>query len=117
MQYEITHISIAASGTHEEHITHYWGAFGWKEKQAAVEEVWNNTNQFHVASGIRRAECEAIPPTRNMLANLLYPSHKPYLRTRPDNSLQNNLLSLPRLPAPGAGLRGLSGGILSGAMR
>ena len=46
-----------------------------------------------------------LPATRNALALL---THRPYLRTRPDGLLQNNLLSLPRRPAPTASLYGMA---------
>ena len=99
MNYEITAISIAYPGTHEQHITHVWGTFGWKEKQTAVWEVWKHESNFFVSAGYRRVEVEAVPPVPTPAA-LLYPTHEPYLRTRPDGLLQNNLLSLPRVPAP-----------------
>ena len=112
MHHAITEISIAAPGTHEQHITHYWGAFGWKEKQQAVEEVWDGASRFYVASGLRQAECEAVPATRNASALLTL---RPFLRTRPDGLLQNNLLSLPRRPAPGTSLYGMANALARAA--
>jgi len=112
MHHAITEISIAAPGSHEQHITHYWGDFGWKEKQRAVEEWWDGISRFYVGSGPWQVECEAVPATRNALALLTV---RPFLRTRPDGLLQNNLLSLPRRPAPATSLYGMANALARAA--
>ncbi|MFL6709277.1 MAG: DUF3892 domain-containing protein [Massilia sp.] len=85
-----------------EHIAYVHGAFGVKAREQAVAEIWLGTNTFFTVGpfAFQETEVEAVGPL-NMLASMtLLGGGQGYLRTRPNGTTSDNLLSLPRVPAP-----------------
>lgn len=73
-------------------ITHVWGDFGCVTKQDAIDDIVTGRHQYFVNVGLYTIPVEAI-------RKIPVPSTW-YLKTVPDATTTDNLLSLPVLPAP-----------------
>ena len=91
MSVQIIDVRMAASGSGHEAISHYqWkdlenGSSNWAHKAAMVDWVRRHPNQAWVGGPVKSAWVEVIEN----------PGGAPYLRTRADGVLSDNLLSLP----------------------
>jgi len=87
---QVTCINKSDRTNPHERITHIGGGHtaltSWrKTQQEAVREIEDRINQFHVGTGLLRVEID--------IATGAYGNK--YLKTNPDDTQQNNLLSLP----------------------
>lgn len=91
MSVQIIDVRMADSGGGHEAISHHqWkdsdnGSSNWADKAAMVDWVWRNPNQVRVGEPVMSAWVEVVEN----------PGGVPYLRTRADGLLSDNLLSLP----------------------
>ncbi len=66
----------------------HWPSTWHMEMRSAAQLQWDGSVQFYVQSGLRRVNVIAEHGPSGLL----------HLRTEPDGTLSNNLLSLPELP-------------------
>jgi hypothetical protein len=86
-----------------EHITYVHGGFGAKTRDQAVAEVLAGTNSYYTVNpfGLTETPVEVAHPLHTFLAQALEPNGGAFLRSQPNWTTVDNLLSLPRVPAPG----------------
>lgn len=91
MSVQITDVKMAPSGQGHEAISHYFwkddsnGTSNWADKASMVDWVRGNPNQAWVGGPVKSAWVEVVENSGG----------QPYLRTRADGVLSDNLLSLP----------------------
>lgn len=88
---QITDVRMAPSGQGHEAISHYFwkddsnGTSNWADKASMVDWVRGPSNQAWVGGPVKSAWVEVVENSGG----------QPYLRTRADGVLSDNLLSLP----------------------
>ncbi|MDR3600542.1 MAG: DUF3892 domain-containing protein [Desulfosporosinus sp.] len=89
MKYKITKVRLQTNGSKEEHITHVLisdsTATGTELTVSAVVESIKSNDYYYTTGGGETATVEAVYPK----------GRDPYIRTKPDDTIKDNLLSLP----------------------
>lgn len=87
MSYQITHVRLSFDGNQEEHITDVKLSVGIiQTRDEVVRNIDRGQQYYFVIGGGRSAKVISVHPYFG----------PPYIRTAPDNTLKDNLLSLPR---------------------
>jgi len=84
-----------------EHITHIHGTFGTKTREQGVYEIERGINSYFTLGAFMYAETpiEVVKPNLLAVMALLGTTGHAYLRSKPNLTATDNLLSLPRRPA------------------
>jgi len=90
-EYEIKYVNLGTNGSRSEHITEVGGigTTGWRLSVASV--IANILQGHHFFTTDRRGAKAYVKPWPQ--------AQGPYIRSIPDGSTQDNLLSLPPIPA------------------
>lgn len=87
MASRITNVRVAQPGTHEQHITDFKMDTGTAfTKSQMVAYVSMSPGSYYTSADGKRAEVIVAQSENNV----------PYVKTKPDSTTKNNLLSLPR---------------------
>lgn len=87
MAYEIKKVRLSAGGTEEKHIIRVQLAGGTEESRAdVVKWIDGGLRYYFTTGGGKEADVGTVHPT----------SGDPYIRTKPDSTIKDNLLSLDR---------------------
>ncbi|QXV63618.1 DUF3892 domain-containing protein [Mucilaginibacter sp. 21P] len=90
MAYKVTHIRLSSGGTTTEHITNVKstsdGGSTYEETVAEVIKYLKNGSSYYVSVSGSRAEVTYVKKLNGT----------EYIKTKPDNTEKDNLLSLPR---------------------
>lgn len=90
MKYKITKVRLQTNGSKEEHITHVLISDGTAigtelTVSAVVKSIEKSNEYYYTTGGGETATVEAVYPK----------DRDPYIRTKPDDTIKDNLLSLP----------------------
>ena len=87
MPYEIKKVRLSTGGTEEKHINCVLCGSGIEETRAEVVKLIDNKIRYYFTTGVgKQADVETV--------HLAYGDA--YIRTKADNTIKDNLLSLPR---------------------
>lgn len=87
MSYQITHIRLSSTGYSNEHITHVKLSSGVQETvQQVVSYIDAKFEYYYTSANGSKAIVETVHPVGKAA----------YIRTKANNTTQDNLLSLPR---------------------
>ena len=91
MKYEIKKVRLQTNGLTEEHITHVLISDDTADGTtltvgAVVKSIENKDEYYYTTGGGKTATVEVISPKNGT----------PYIKTKPDSTIKDNLLSLPK---------------------
>lgn len=85
--YQITHVRVESPGTHEQHITQVKLSGGTVETRTQVHDYIKLGHvYYYTVGGGKTAQVEAVTSSQGTK----------YIKTKPDSTIKDNLLSLPR---------------------
>jgi hypothetical protein len=87
MANKITHVRVQSPGSSEQHITHIKISTGTTYTRAeAVKNIDSGIEHYFTTGDGKTATVVTVHPN----------SGEPYIKTKPDSTIKDNLLSLPR---------------------
>ena len=87
MAYKITHVRVQSQGSTEQHITNIKISIGTTYTRAeAVRNIDSSIEHYFTTRDGKTATVVTVHPY----------SGDPYIKTKPDSTIKDNLLSLPR---------------------